>query len=99
MLADINRKALAFSAVNATLNRPPYAKTILSDILAEFDEAADVIITNPPYLVDEDQRLYRHGGGELGIALALRIAKESMAKLRAWRVPRSVQRNAHREWG
>ena len=36
---------------------------------------------NPPYLVDEDRRLYRHGGGELGITLALRIAKESMAKL------------------
>ena len=43
--------------------------------------AADVIISNPPYLVDEDRRLYRHGGGELGITLGLRIAKESMAKL------------------
>ena len=39
------------------------------------------VVANPPYLVDEDQRLYRHGGGELGISLALRIAEESMAKL------------------
>jgi methylase of polypeptide subunit release factors len=81
ILADINRKALAFSAVNAALNGPPNAQTILSDIFAEIDGAADVIISNPPYLVDEDRRLYRHGGGELGITLGLRIAKESMEKL------------------
>jgi methylase of polypeptide subunit release factors len=81
ILADINRKALQFSAVNAALNGPPNAQTILSDILVEIDGTADVIISNPPYLVDEDRRLYRHGGGELGITLALRIAEESMAKL------------------
>jgi methylase of polypeptide subunit release factors len=80
-LADINRKALAFSAVNATLNDLPAARTILSDVLAGIEGTADVIVANPPYLVDEDRRLYRHGGGKLGIALALRIAEESMAKL------------------
>jgi len=81
VLADINRNALAFSAVNATLNHLPKTRTIFSDVLAGVEEAADVIVANPPYLVDEDQRLYRHGGGELGISLALRIAEESMAKL------------------
>src|SRR6476469_3127087 len=40
ILADINRKALAFSAVNAALNGPPNAQTILSDIFAEIDGAA-----------------------------------------------------------
>jgi methylase of polypeptide subunit release factors len=81
ILADINRKALALSAVNAALNGLPSAQTLLSDILAEIDGTADVIISNPPYLVDEDRRFYRHGGGELGITLALRIVEESMAKL------------------
>ena len=81
VLADINRNALAFSAINATLNDLPKTKTIFSDVLGGVEEAADVIVANPPYLVDEDQRLYRHGGGELGISLALRIAEESMAKL------------------
>src|SRR6185436_2849950 len=81
VLVDINRNALAFSAVNATLNHLPKTRTIFSDVLAGVEEAADVIVANPPYLVDEDQRLYRHGGGELGISLALRIAEESMAKL------------------
>ena len=81
ILADINRKALAFSAVNATLNDLPEARTIFSDVLAGIEGPADLIVANPPYLVDEDRRLYRHGGGELGITLALRIAEESMAKL------------------
>ena len=81
VLADINRNALAFSAINATLNDLPKTKTIFSDVLGGVEEAADVIVANPPYLVDQDQRLYRHGGGELGTALALRIAEESMAKL------------------
>jgi len=81
VLADINRNALDFSAINAALNDLPKTRTIFSDVLGGVEEAADVIVANPPYLVDEDQRLYRHGGGELGISLALRIAEESMAKL------------------
>jgi hypothetical protein len=39
-------------------------------------------MANPPYLVDDDRRLYRHGGGELGISLALRIAEEGLPRLR-----------------
>jgi methylase of polypeptide subunit release factors len=38
--------------------------------------SADLIIANPPYLVDPQQRLYRHGGGELGFSLSLRIVTE-----------------------
>jgi methylase of polypeptide subunit release factors len=83
VLADINRKALVFSAINATLNNLPAAKTIASDVLAGFDGEADLIVANPPYLVDDDRRLYRHGGGELGITLGVRIVEESMAKLSA----------------
>jgi methylase of polypeptide subunit release factors len=82
LLADINRKALAFGAVNAALNDLPNARAVFSDVLAGIDGDADIIVANPPYLVDEDRRLYRHGGGELGISLALRIAEQSLAKLR-----------------
>jgi release factor glutamine methyltransferase len=81
ILSDINPKALFFSAINAVLNDLPFAKTLLSDVLDGVDGPADVIIANPPYLVDEDRRLYRHGGGGLGIALALRIAEQSLARL------------------
>jgi methylase of polypeptide subunit release factors len=81
VLADVNRKALAFSAVNAILNDLPAAKTVFSDVLAGIEGRADIIVANPPYLVDDDRRLYRHGGGELGLSLALRIAEESLARL------------------
>jgi len=81
VLADINSQALAFSAINAVLNDLPSAKTVFSDVLEEIEGSADIIIANPPYLVDEDRRVYRHGGGELGISLALRIAEQSLARL------------------
>ena len=81
LLSDINRRALVFSAVNAALNGVP-PRTVYSDVLREIDGDADIIVANPPYLVDDDLRLYRHGGGELGIDLAVRIAKESLPKLR-----------------
>ena len=81
VLADINHKALAFSLVNAALNGLPSTKAVDSDVLGGIDGDADIIIANPPYLVDEDRRLYRHGGGELGIDLAVRIAEESIPRI------------------
>ena len=44
---------------------------------------SDLIIANPPYLVDDERRLYRHGGGELGIELALRITKQGLGRLKS----------------
>ena len=82
ILADINCKALAFSAVNAAINNLSCVQTVFSDVLEEIEGEADLIFANPPYLVDEDRRLYRHGGGELGIALALRITEQGLARLR-----------------
>jgi methylase of polypeptide subunit release factors len=81
VLADINQKALAFSAINAVLNDVPSTQTVFSDILEGIEGGADIIMANPPYLVDEDRRLYRHGGGDLGMSVALRIAQQSLARL------------------
>lgn len=83
VLSDINPKALAFSAVNAVVNDMQAAQTVFSDVLTDIEGAADIIVANPPYLVDEDRRLYRHGGGELGISLAVRIVKESLDRLKS----------------
>ena len=82
VLSDINHQALAFSAVNAALNDLPDIQTSFSDVLDGIEGEADLIIANPPYLVDEQQRLYRHGGGELGIELAVRIVRQSLPRLR-----------------
>ena len=82
ILADINPKALAFSAVNVALNDIPGGETVLSDVLDAVEGEIDLVIANPPYLVDAERRLYRDGGGELGIALALRIVEQGLARLR-----------------
>jgi hypothetical protein len=82
LLADLNQNALAFSLVNAALNGLPTAKAVYSDVLGGIDGDADIIIANPPYLVDDDRRLYRHGGGDFGIDLAVRIAEESLPRIR-----------------
>jgi methylase of polypeptide subunit release factors len=82
LLGDINRTALAFSAVNAVVNDVASAKTMFSDVLGGIEGLADIIMANAPYLVDDDRRLYRHGGGELGIALTVRIAEEGLDRLK-----------------
>lgn len=79
-LADVSRKALDYSAVNAAINGIA-ADTVLSDALNGVDGEVDVIIANPPYLVDDEQRLYRHGGGDFGLSVAGRIVKEALVKL------------------
>ena len=80
ILNDINPHALRYAALNA-------AATGLRAQLAEGDSLAavqgtfDLIIANPPYLVDKDARTYRHGGECLGRSLSLRMATESLPRL------------------
>jgi len=81
VLADSNGEALALSAVNAMLNDIPSSQTVLSDVLSGVEDTPDVAIANAPYLIDDGTRLYRHGGGALGISLAVRIAEEALARL------------------
>jgi hypothetical protein len=81
ILADINPKALRYSGVNALLNGIPNARTTLSDVFSKINEGGNLIISNPPYLVDRSARVYRHGGGALGFDLAIRIVDESMGRL------------------
>jgi methylase of polypeptide subunit release factors len=68
--------------VNAIINDIPHANAILSDVLARIEGEADIIIANPPYLVDEGRRLYRHGGEDRGISLSHRIVEEALPHLR-----------------
>lgn len=81
VLGDINEKALHYCGVNARLNGVTGATTCCSDILSGVEGSADLIISNPPYLVDDGRRRYRHGGGNLGWDLSLRIVEESLPRL------------------
>jgi methylase of polypeptide subunit release factors len=81
ILSDINPKALRYARVNAALNRIPNVRTVLSDVFDQINDPGNLIISNPPYLVDAAGRLYRHGGGEFGFELSLRIVDAGIDRL------------------
>jgi methylase of polypeptide subunit release factors len=80
-LSDINRRALRFCGINAALNAVPDVTIVQSDLFERIPGPFDLIIANPPYLVDPLARTYRHGGGALGFELSLRIATQGLARL------------------
>lgn len=80
VLADINPRALELARVNAAFNGVA-AEVLSSDVLRDVDGAIDLVIANPPYLVDARERAYRHGGAAHGSALSARIVEESLQRL------------------
>jgi methylase of polypeptide subunit release factors len=42
----------------------------------------DVVVANPPYLLDPAGRQYRHGGHPLGTGIALQVARDALDLLR-----------------
>jgi len=78
---DINNAALQLSAVNAALAGATNVKPCYSDLLNDVDGSFDLIVSNPPYLVDRAQRAYRDGGGALGATLSLAIVDAAIARL------------------
>lgn len=80
VLNDINPLALHCAAVNAAA--AGVAVTLLpGDAMTEVSGLFDVIVANPPYLDDDQQRAYRHGGGRLGRGLSLRMTATALAHL------------------
>lgn len=78
---DINDVALRYTAVNAQLAGAGQITVRHSDLLGAVDGDFDLIVANPPYLLDAGERIYRHGGGSLGEGLSLAIASLAVARL------------------
>jgi methylase of polypeptide subunit release factors len=81
--ADINDAALRFAAVNAALAAVANVTTRRSNLLHDVDGRFDLIVANPPYLLDKAERAYRHGGGNLGEGLSLEIVDQAADRLAA----------------
>ena len=81
ILTDINAAALEFARVNVALAGASRVSLRHGDLFEPIDRTIDLIVANPPYLLDPDARLYRHGGGELGSGLSVRIVAEGVPRL------------------
>lgn len=80
LAVDINPAALRFARVNAALaGRRIHA--CRSDLLAGVDGEFDLIVSNPPFMIDPDGRTYRDGGGPHGHDLALAIVDAAVQRL------------------
>ncbi len=80
LAVDINPRALQFTAANAALAGVAVSP-VQSDLLAAVPGQFDLIVANPPYLVDTMERAYRHGGGALGAGLSLAIVAAACGRL------------------
>ncbi|WP_416139571.1 methyltransferase [Halomonas sp. HK25] len=78
---DINDMALQYTAVNAQLAGATGVTIQHSDLLDGVDGGFDLIVANPPYLLDAQERTYRHGGGSFGEGLSLAIASLARTRL------------------
>ncbi|MFD1122434.1 methyltransferase [Methylophilus flavus] len=78
---DINDKALAFSNTNAKASSIANVHFQYSNLLHDLQGEFDLIIANPPYLVDPSARAYRHGSGPLGAQLSLDIVEAALMRL------------------
>ena len=78
---DINPLALEYTEVNARLAGIGNLRVLRSDLLDAVSGQFDLILSNPPYMLDPQQRPYRHGGGALGAELALALIDAALPRL------------------
>lgn len=81
LAVDINPSALRLTRINAALAGADNLRAQHSDLLKDVGGEFDLILANPPYLVDPGERAYRHGGGPLGAGLSLAIFDSALERL------------------
>ena len=81
VLVDINPAALSAARLNARLAGVTNVRAVHSDMLRDVDGPFDLIVSNPPFMVDAGARAYRHGGGTLGAGLSLRVVATAAERL------------------
>lgn len=78
---DINPAALRLTEVNAALAGVAGVGAHRSDMLRDVEGGFDLIVSNPPFMVDPAERAYRHGGGPLGAGLPLAVVDAAVERL------------------
>lgn len=80
MMTDINAAALRFAEVNARIAGVS-ATTYLGNDLSGVEGEFDIVLANPPYLIDDGGRAYRDGGGMHGAEVSLKMAEDAVSRL------------------
>lgn len=81
MGVDINPSSLSIATINGRANGADNLHWQQSNLLQDVSGNFDLIVANPPYLVDDAERTYRHGGGLLGAELSLKIVAAALPRL------------------
>jgi release factor glutamine methyltransferase len=81
VLVDINPAAMRAARVNARLAGTAGVAVRASDMLRDVEGRFDLIVSNPPFMIDTAGRAYRHGGGPLGAGLSLAVAEQAVERL------------------
>ncbi|KQS85228.1 SAM-dependent methyltransferase [Methylobacterium sp. Leaf361] len=81
VLVDINPAAMRAARVNARLAGTDGVDVRRSDLLRDVEGPFDLIVSNPPFMIDTAERAYRHGGGPLGAGLPLAVAEQAAGRL------------------
>jgi methylase of polypeptide subunit release factors len=81
LAVDINDTALRYARINAALAGTSRISPRHSDLLDGVEGTFDLIISNPPFMIDPAGRTYRDGGGPHGNALSLRIVDLAAQRL------------------
>ncbi|GJD59882.1 N5-glutamine methyltransferase family protein [Methylobacterium frigidaeris] len=80
-LVDINEAALHAAGLNARAAGVATAVPQRSDLLGQVEGAFDLIVSNPPFMVDAAGRAYRDGGGVHGSGLSLAVVEAATRRL------------------
>jgi methylase of polypeptide subunit release factors len=80
-MTDINAEAIRFARINAAVAGVP-VRGLVSPNLSEIRGQSDLILANPPYMVDPARRAYRDGGGMHGGGASLTMTEMALDRLR-----------------
>lgn len=79
-LTDINPLALRYARINAR-HAGVEVSTVQAPGIEAVEGVVDLVIANPPYMLDAGDRAYRHGGDMHGAALSLEWALDTAQRL------------------
>lgn len=81
VLVDINPQALRLAELNARSAGTERIVLAQSDLLGAIDGSFDLIVSNPPFMIDRAGRTYRDGGGARGEGLSLAVVQAAVGRL------------------